>query len=197
MRLIFLLLILLSCMVQANATTTINFEDLTPDTSYAVGHSFQSNGIAISVDALSATYGGGDCSIRQYGYAWGSGNEVWTNNVLLHFGFSTLSQLSLLFGNYGGYTKVEVNGDTLQVYNILDLNGIQIGGVDAFVTQSAQSGNVHGTLSLSGIINSFAIGGQEFAFDNVTAVPEPSSMLSLLTFCCTMAGIGRGYRRCR
>jgi hypothetical protein len=116
---------------------------------------------------------------------------------MLRFGFPKTFQLSLLFGNFGGYTKVEVNGETRQVFSLLGLNGTQIGGVDAFVTQSAPSGNVHGRLSLYGPINSFAIGGQEFAFDNVTAVPEPSSALSLLAAFGAIAGIGRSRGRRR
>ncbi|MCE5323727.1 PEP-CTERM sorting domain-containing protein [bacterium] len=188
-------ILLLTYPALANAQAAVDFDDLVTDTNYYVGDTFVSNGIEISLDALSSTYLSGHCTIISDGYACGSGNEAWTGNVMLHFGFGSISGLSLLFGNYGGYTKVEVNGDTQKIYNMLDLDGVQIGGVNASVTQSALTGNVHGCLTLSGPISSFGIGGQEFAIDNVTEVPEPSTALSLVTICSALLGISKMRRR--
>lgn len=185
---------LVCCSSQINANTIVNFNDLATNTRYYVGDTFSSNGVNIYLNALSPTYQGGDCAITDRGYAHGVGNEAWVGNVMLHFNLGTIPGLSLLFGNYGGYNIIEINGDTLKIYNFLNLNKMQVGGVNVSVTQSALSGNVNGRLTLSGTINSFAIGGQELAIDDINVVTEPSAVLSLLVLCC-LAVVS--HRSCR
>ena len=91
----------------------------------------------------------------------------------------------------GGTAKLGVNGAFISTEDLSSHSGTQIGGVDLLVTQSGSMGEWKGILQLSGAINSFSIGGQEFCIDDVmaTAVPEPSSMLSLVFGLAGLAGI--------
>jgi len=154
----------------------VDFEDPTLGTVYNVGDTFTDSGVNIEVEEY-YWYGGGSttdgtATIFNTGDAGGSGQDVNCNNVNLAFDFSyPLDGLSLLYGYYGGDLNIDING---VLEKFLDFASIPspIGGVNVVNTDF---GGGKGMLTLSGTINSFAIGGQELWIDDVcpTAPYEP------------------------
>lgn len=100
------------------------------------------------------------------GQAGHLGQELNINNANVAFDFgSSIENLSLRFGEYGGNLNIRINGDFRNFENMQDINGATIGGVQ--VTVYGGFGNDRGVLILEGIINQFSIGGQEFFIDHV------------------------------
>ncbi len=154
----------------------VDFEDPTLGTVYNVGDTFTDSGVNIEVEEY-YWYGGGStttgtATIFNTGDAGGSGQDINCNNVNLAFDFSyPLDGLSLLYGYYGGDLNIDING---VLEKFLDFASIPspIGGVNVVNTDF---GGGKGMLTLSGTINSFAIGGQELWLDDVcpTAPYDP------------------------
>ena len=162
---------------------TIDFEDLTPGTKYKVGDTFTTSGIPVTVRQFQwggmDWYRGGYTVVNNNGDAGGSGNDMNTNNVNLDFGFDAPNDgLSLLFGEYGGNLNIEVNGDSRNFDKFADINGLTIGGVHVTVVDLGDS---KGRLVLTGTIEQFAIGGQEFLIDDVEFVKRVDMAFALMT----------------
>lgn len=149
----------------------IDFSDLTVGKEYTVGDSFVTSGVTVSVEPFIWSDGtptsDGVAQVVADGLAGGSGNEVWTNNVNLRFDFGgPIDGLSLRFGEYGGNLNIEINGDFVNFEDMTDIDGAVIGGVTVSVPSGGFGGDM-GVLVLTGTINSFSIGGQEFVIDDV------------------------------
>jgi uncharacterized repeat protein (TIGR02543 family) len=149
----------------------VDFEDPPLGTEYHVGDTFTDSGAVIDVERFqwdSGQWCNGSCgyaSVANDGDAGGSGQEMWINNVNLRFDFgSPCESLSLLYGEYGGNLNIEINGDFRNFEDFADIDGLTIGGVTVVVDDL---GDYKGRLTLSGVINSFAIGGQELCIDDV------------------------------
>ena len=94
----------------------------------------------------------------------GEKQDISMGNINLDFDFGGRANgLSLLYSDSGGNVNLQVNGDRKIVADLLSLHGQQVGGVGVSVT------TVDGgfRLTLDGGIDQFAIGGQEFALDEV------------------------------
>ncbi|HDL64614.1 MAG TPA: hypothetical protein ENH12_04415 [Proteobacteria bacterium] len=108
----------------------------------------------------------GFVKVESAGKAGGSGQELFINNVNLDFiFFERVNGLSLRFGEYGGNLNIDINGDFENFNNFDDINGQIIGGVTVSVVNGL--GNDKGTITLTGRIYSFALGGQELWIDDV------------------------------
>ena len=149
----------------------VDFEDLTLGDVFVSGDLFTAAGVEVQVDDFVWTDGtvfsGGSAEVMSAGLAGGSGNEVFTNNVLLRFGFPStpVEGLSFDFGAHGGNLNIEVNGDFVNFGSFADIDGATIGGVLVEVVFTGTGGI--GSAKLTGLIDAFAIGGQEFAIDNI------------------------------
>lgn len=151
----------------------IQFDDVATGTRYNVGDSFSSSGTQVTVKDFQWGNGGGTsdgfAEVDSQGRSGGSKQDMHTNNANLSFDVGEGCEgLSLVFGDYGGNENIEINGDFHVFNEFSEIDGIQIGGVD--VTVSITTSDVSkdlGTLTLSGTINSFAIGGQELWIDDV------------------------------
>jgi len=153
----------------------IGFEDPPLGTEYRVGDTFTDLSTVIAVETFD--WGGGVWCNGSCGYAkvsdssswcWpgGFGQHMVVNNVnlrIVHDG--PWEGLSLLFGEYGGNLNIDINGQHREFDNFHDIDGAIIGGVDVSVVNGF--GQDEGSLSLSGTINSFAVGGQELCIDDV------------------------------
>lgn len=97
------------------------------------------------------------------------------DNISARFDFSNIgfavTQVTLEYEKLGGSENFAVNDGTILQLNITNLPPDLGAGITASVE--------NGLITLSGPIDSFQIGGQEFAIDNVTAVPEPATLLLL------------------
>lgn len=166
------------CLSTATHAVVLDFEDLTLGTSYNVGDTFNTSGVDVVVRPFTFSGGGttsaGFTQVQDGGLAGGSGNELAVNNVLLEFQFGSITGLSLGFGEYGGNLNLLINGDFRNFNTFSDIDGLVIGGVGVSVVNGF--GNDIGALSLTGVINDFAIGGQELWIDNVNAVPVPAAV---------------------
>ncbi|MDQ3956185.1 MAG: VWA domain-containing protein [Actinomycetota bacterium] len=149
---------------------TLDFEDLGENSEYGVGDTFETNGAVLEGKAFFFSDGKpteqGSATVDERQLAGGSGLDVGLNNINLSFDFGgTPSDLSLLFGDYGGNVNLEVNGELRNVADLFDLDGRFIGGVRVEVIDRGQG---LGLLSLDGRVSSFAIGGQELWIDDLT-----------------------------
>ena len=148
----------------------IDFEPPLPlGTQYHVGDSFVSDGVTIEVKRFKLsnnqwTYDG-FAQVGNTGQACGSGQEILINNANLEFNFGgPIPALSLLYGYYGGNLNMLINGSLLNFADFSMVTGQTVNGV---TISASNTGQGCGTLTLSGTINSFFIGGQEFFIDHV------------------------------
>ncbi len=103
--------------------------------------------------------------------ALGSGKELWVGNLMYNFRLGPVHDLHLRFGDYGGNLNIEINGDCRNFQIFPDINHQTIGNVIIDVIAYTIPGGFAGILSLDGEINSFKLGGQELAIDNVSWCP--------------------------
>jgi hypothetical protein len=174
----FLVVLMLCGLTQAYVVT---FEDLTLNDTYNVGDAFTSGGVQITGQEFFWLPNGsttdGFVEVQAGGNAGATGNELWLNNINLDFAFSVKpTGLSLQYGEYGGNVNFMINGDQKVISNFTELHGTMVGGVMVTVVDT---GTV-GAIFAMGPINSFSIGGQELAIDNVIAcIPEPATLMLL------------------
>ena len=148
------------------------FDDLTLGTSYAVGDTFTSDSIAITISPIEWASGevhtGGHATVSDALMAAGSGFELNTNNCTARLDFAgsigTQAAVQLLFGEYGGNVNLAVNGDFRNAANPIDLHGIMVGGCLVEVIAGG-FGSDAGRMVVSGSVDDLVIGGQEFAID--------------------------------
>jgi hypothetical protein len=151
------------------ALACVEFESPPLGAKYTVGTSFTDSGATIALEKFQWTGGSwttaGYAQIDNRQLAGHAGQDLWLNNINARFKFPRcVKGLSLLFGEYGGNINLEINGDFRNALNLLDLDGATVGGVTVDVTDF---GNSRGRLVLAGIVQTFAIGGQELWIDHV------------------------------
>lgn len=173
---------------QIAMATTLDFEDLTSGTVYNVGDTFTSAGVQITGEEFfyfpsgSGSTTGGSATVGNGGIAGGAGLELgWIDNINLRFNFGApLDGLALQYGEFGGNINLNINGTLVNVENFADI-GPFVAGTSVFTLDTGTPGDSTGSLFIIGNINSFAIGGQELAIDNIVAsvVPEPVTITML------------------
>jgi hypothetical protein len=148
-----------------------NFEDLVPLTQYAIGSSFASGDIGFKVVSFPASY---PLRVAANNYAGGGGKELWMGSgvgveVSLPPG---VSQVAFKFGQYHPQNGLRVNGVSLPFNTtIRDSNGLVLGGVNVAVANTPSK--FYGVVTLSGPVQSLALGGVEFAVDDI-AITAPA-----------------------
>ncbi len=152
------------------ARACASFEDLPLGAVYTVPQRFGATGLAVGVNAFQWDDGqwtaDGFAVVGDDGLAGGSGQELAVNNANLDFSFcGSLTELRVLFGEYGGNMNIDINGEFRNFANLDDLDGSMIGDVAVSVVDGF--GSDTGGLELSGRLDSFAIGGQELCIDEV------------------------------
>lgn len=150
-------------------TVVIDFEDLAPDSTYYVGQSFASGAMLFCVEPF--TWSNGQVTARGEvypvtGMTVTDSRELYPNNSIVRFGFrGQLQRIEMDYGSHGGNINFDINGQRRYDFSHPDdVNGEEIDGVRISAEQNADG---TGHLVFEGEIDSFAIGGQEFAFDNV------------------------------
>ena len=148
----------------------IDFEGPALDTVFHVGDTFPESGTPITLEQFqwsnSVWTPDGFAKIVNGGLAGGSGKEILVNNVNLRFAFDgPRPGLKIRFGEYGGNLNIDINGEFRNFENFADIDGATIGGVNVAVVNGL--GNDMGGIVLTGVINSFAIGGQELWLDDI------------------------------
>lgn len=109
------------------------------------------------------------------------------NNISAQFDLSgvgfSVTQVTLDYMEFGGINNFSVNGSFHAPADITDIPAMPAPGVTAVVGPD--------TITLTGPVHSFTIGGQELSIDNVVVVPEPA------TSCLLLLGAATLYRRRR
>jgi hypothetical protein len=156
-----------------------DMESLTQGTGYGSGYGhapgdwlFSEGGMDVSCQSYT------DGSVTVVGNAWvdpafspfGSGNILSTSDVCVRYDLSGISGVASVTVDYfdgAGVENLAVNGAALYVGDLGAAPAAIAPGVTAAVTTIAGPGYVHGALTLTGNVQSFTIGGQQFAIDNV------------------------------
>jgi len=161
----------------------LDFSDLTAGATYNVGDSFVSSGAVITGQEFYWLGGGsttgGSATVETGGLAGGAGNELGLNNINLSFDFGApLDGLALEYGYGGGNINLEINGDFVNVSDMLSIPH-NLGGTEIFTFDN--NGSDGHMFVIGGQINSFALGGQELRIDNIVAsvIPEPATAVLL------------------
>lgn len=139
------------------------------------------NGIVMSLDVLlvGSFVGFHEATVGGSYIASFDSTPLELNNISAIFDFSNVgfgvARLSLEIQHFGGTSNLSVNGASLLDLLLIDeVPQIVAPGVSGFI--------VDDLLTLDGPIDTFRIGGQELAIDNILAVPEPTTaLLALLT----------------
>lgn len=150
----------------------VDFEDLQADTTYIAGQTFEDSGVKAEVKTFFFSNGdpatGGFARVDDNQAAGGSGLDLNTNNVTVEFLLDkSISALSMRYGDYGGNVNLWINGELLNTADFADLDGKTVNGVLIEVAKTEP----RGTLTLSGVLEKFAVGGQEFWIDDVLFDP--------------------------
>jgi len=157
------------------AAQLVDFEDLALGTIYVIGDVFTTGGVMVTTDPFQRTGGSwtsdGDANVDNSGMAGGTGNEMWISNINLVFHPGGWGLATIDYGEYGGNLNIEINGDFVNFEDFIDIDGKTIGGVLVAVVDYGSPGHCKGRLYLTGPINTFSIGGQEFVIDNVLLQP--------------------------
>lgn len=109
----------------------------------------------------------GHVLVEDLNQACGTDQELFTNNATVLFDFAAVSPIenfAFSFGEYGGNINVAINGDFRNAANYRNLDGMVIGGVLFTVTDGGW-GDDCGRVECTGLINAFAVGGQEHFVD--------------------------------
>jgi hypothetical protein len=104
------------------------------------------------------------------GLAGGSGQDLRLNNATVSFDFGgPVNSIKCAVGEYGGNINLEVNGQLWNFDDFSKLPGTSIGAVSvtSTVTPTTFPTGEIGSLTLTGTITSFSIGGQELWVDDV------------------------------
>jgi len=158
----------------------MGFETFTPNIQHPVGTTHTHNDLFAELIGFQWDDGtwsfGGTATAVNSDFAHGSGQEVNLNNINLRYIFDVKQPyiVVLRYADNGGNINLGINGILNNTQNLSDLDGLNIGGVEVIVTRyfnanPPQNGH-HGTVTLVGPIEKFAIGGQEFWVDDVCAL---------------------------
>jgi hypothetical protein len=154
----------------------VDFEDPASGTVFHVGDTFVDNGVTVSVNAFQWSNGtmtsNGSATIDPNNHALGSGRAGHANNINFGFGFGPASTITLKVGELGGNNNIRLNNEFRSFGNFVDVDNATIGGCACDFTQTNASGNnYYGTLTITGSIATFELGGQELWIDDVCATP--------------------------
>jgi hypothetical protein len=136
---------------------------------------FTSDGIVVSVHDFMFTGGGGTFNVAQVDLApaLNASQTMRTNNITLGFDFGAVgflpTRVQFEFLDLGGSEDLSVNGSTIFAGDI-SAAPATLGGATVTVSTTPAPGGKKGTVTLSGAIDRFMVGGQEFWIDNVCAM---------------------------
>ena len=141
----------------------LDFEGI--DRELAVGDSFVEDGIEITVIPFQGNNGTVD--IGKDNLANHYGQELLISNAGISFTRGCVDAASLEIFQGAPGIEISINGESLLVNDLKDLDGITLGGVE--ISLAFHGSLPSATLSFSGQFDSFSIGGVELAIDHFCA----------------------------
>ncbi len=133
---------------------------------------FTSNGIVVSVHDFAFGGGGGTFNLARVEPmpALNASQTLRINNINLGFDFSAIgfvpTRVQFEFLDQGGTENLSVNGSAVFAGDISAAPAM-LGGATVSVSTTPATGGKKGVVTLTGAINAFMVGGQEFWIDNV------------------------------
>lgn len=117
-----------------------------------------------------------------FNFATASGHVMYLSNVGMQFVFTgvghPVNRVSFDFAFGGGDLNFSANDSNLYLYIPPDQTAVAPG---VTITTTFNMLTQLGHMELNGPITKLQIGGQEFAMDNLMVIPEPLSMLPMIT----------------
>jgi RHS repeat-associated protein len=177
--------ICLNKLVDDKCAFLIQFENLAPSTQFFNTDSFSSNGLDFTTipivrsDGTSYTRGLINVTPNQPGsnFPGGSDNALEFRNAGLRFELQNrqINSMSFTAGHWGGGgMNLRINGEFKFFHEVADINNIELGGVQISATGSY---NNPGKWSFEGDIETFEVGGIEFALDEICINEEERGSL--------------------
>jgi hypothetical protein len=172
--LVVFLLVVESRLPSAASEIWVRFSELTNGATYRVSDAFTSGGLNCQIEPFQWSGGqwtsNGNARV-QSGGTLRVGSEapfLWLNNVNVRFDFGMATDIRLQYGAFGGNQNLRVNGAMTNFGSMRSVERITLGTVNISLNVTT---NGRGELLLSGVITNFAVGGQEFAIDDVRISP--------------------------
>ena len=159
-----------------------SYEDLSVGDVYSNADSFTTTDYYYVVEHFTwwdgtDTYAG-YVSVENGGLACSAGNELHYNNattLIKRLDGNWMKDVSFKFGEYGGNLNLEINGDFRNFDNMLDIDGLVIGGVTVSVDWGGTGADC-GQISLTGDMAYLRMGGQEYWVDCFEADSTPPTI---------------------
>ncbi len=186
-----------SLLTAAANAQTVEFEDLTAGDVFQDGTASDpftaTNGltdVTISLEFFNFLGGGGNAdgtaTVVNPNDA-GAGNGLFMGNTNLNFALGgAVPAISFAYANVGGNVNLIVNGSLFNDNDMSAADGTTLGGASVSVSGDEQGG----TVTITGAITEFQVGGQEFTIDDVRGVPTPGAASVL-----ALAGLAATRRR--
>ncbi|MCH2160681.1 MAG: hypothetical protein MK085_02285 [Phycisphaerales bacterium] len=161
-----------SLITTAAAAQAPDWEDQTLGDTFFVGQNITASGIDVTFHCFdwappAGTTCNGQAVIDDRLLACGSGYDLNLNNINVRMNFAgsgmPQTDLTLLYGEYGGNVNLRVNGDARNVANFSDLHGTVVGGTTILV--NTFPGSSCGEILFQGLTNDLLVGGQELWID--------------------------------
>lgn len=141
----------------------VGFEGQVPGTTRRAGDSFVDNGIAVKVDDLAR---GGTAVFGADRVAKGVGTEAALKQSVLVFDFKPGCEVQFRYAQSDGVVRLIVNGEPISVDDLRQLDHQSFAGMTARVFPDDRQATT-GTVVLTGLVDSFAIGGSSLVVDEV------------------------------
>jgi len=93
---------------------------------------------------------------------------------------NSVSRVAFNFRDFGGNNNLEVNGDRREVDSLGELSGRTVGNAEVRITTTqSDSDDSESTAIITGSIESFSVGGQEFVLDSLELGPPDDPRASV------------------
>lgn len=150
-----------------------SFESLNAGDEFVIGETVNTPNLSFLVDPVQNVSTSGSAKVVSQNQTYGSGLSLRPSYVSLNFQHEfPVNEIKLKFADTGGSTYFTVNGEFRAMGDIVDLNGVSLGGVPITINTDQSEYNRIGDIILNGNITSFSIGGQEFWIDDYCFTTE-------------------------
>jgi len=92
----------------------------------------------------------------------------------------TVHEVTFQYLDYGGTENLAINGSPLMVGDLHTFSGMTLGGVLVTVVTAPYGGGLYGRVTLTGNVQNFRVGGQEFWMDEICVEGEEAAPCDLL-----------------
>jgi hypothetical protein len=151
------------CFEPCDNTDCLEFEGITKE--LASGDGFTEDGLLVEVTGFDGN--SGFLSPGTGNLAGHIGQELDLKNAGISLNDICASGISFQFGELDQGVEICINGDCVTTDSFTDLDGLMLGGATISVSGKLVGDVLTGTVSISGTIDSFQVGGRSLRLDHV------------------------------